>query len=133
MKLSVYHFTDLPRSYVVLQFEEGEEGRVLDALKSRSKEGARGLIDFITNVLGSEVRGVSIAFGTLNYRGHDLDMAYLRIELEDDREYVLEVYRDSAMINSNTGALEALEDIKKLMHALCPNLKEPRRPTLVGF
>jgi len=133
LKLSVYHFTDILRSYAVLQFEEGEEGKVLDALKSRGKEGTRGLIDFISNVLGSEVRGVSIAFGTLNYRGHDLDMVYLRVELEDDREYVLEVYRDSAMINSNTGALEALEDIKKLMRALCPDLREPRRPTLVGF
>ncbi len=133
MKLSVYHFTDIPRSYAILQFEEGEEGRVLHALKSRSEEGMRKLIDFISNVLGSEVRGVSIAFGTLNYRGHDLDMVYLRIELEDDREYVLEVYRDSAMINSNTDALEALEDIKKLMRALCPNLREPRKPTLVGF
>ena len=91
------------------------------------------MTELISRVLGSRVRCVSVAFGTLNYRGHELDMAYLRAELEDDREYVFEVYRDSAMINSNTDALRALEDEKRFMRALCPDLREPRRPTLVGF
>lgn len=133
MRLSVHYFTDLPRSYAVLQFEEGEEGGVLEALKSLVAGGMGELTELVSRVLGSRVRCVSVAFGTLNYRGHELDMAYLRVELEDDREYVFEVYRDSAMINSNTDALRALEDIKRFMRALYPDLREPRRPTLVGF
>lgn len=130
MRLSIYHFPDLPRSYAVLQFEGDEVGKVVEALASLG--GASVLGDLIGKVFSCSVRSVSLASGELIYRGRPLKMVYLRFELEDDREYVLEVYEESAMINSNTDAMEALKDIKALMKAVYPDLRE-RGPTMLAF
>ncbi len=130
MRLSVYHFKDIPRSYAVLQFEEGEVGKVLNEIK---RIGDPSVIKSIASeALSCELRGVSLAVGKLLYRGKPLEMVYVRLELEDDREYVFEIYEESAMIHSNTNAMEALNDIKKLMKAIYPGLRD-RYPTLLGI
>ncbi len=130
MRLSIYHFPNLPRSYAVLQFEGEEVGKVVKALAGLG--GASEAGELISKALSCRVRSVSLASGELIYRGMPLKMVYLRFELEDDREYVLEVYEESAMINSNTDAMEALRDIKALMKTVYPSLRE-RGPTMLAF
>ncbi len=129
VKISVYSFTDLSRSYSIVQFEGDEIGRVLEKIIDMDTSLLKQLIE---HAWGDSIRGLSIARGKLYYRDQELDMVYLRIELEENKQYIMEIYRESAMVISNTKTLEALSDIKKFMKTIEPGILD-RKTMFIGF
>lgn len=121
MKLSVFSFPDLTVSYGILQFDAGEDP------SSRVQElGEEGLKPLVESSLSVRVTALSIAKGLHVYGAAKLSLTYLRVELEDGREYSFEIYEDSARSYSNTGAEDHYEAIVSLMKALVPGLRLPR-------
>lgn len=129
MKLSLYSFEDLKRCYGIIQFEKQEEGLVLRRLGEMSVGALKKVLE---DSLLSRVKGVSIATGRLYYENQELEMVYLRVDLDDNREYTLEVYKESAMVVSNTSSTDTLRDLVKFVKALVPEVRLPKT-TLIGF
>ncbi len=127
MRLSIYSFNDLIGSYGIIQFEEGEIGSIYKRVLETSIDGLKNLIE---SVFKEEVRGISRASGKLVYRSREVDMVYVRIELDDNREYSLEIYRESTMVRSNTSLKETLRDIVMLFKTMEPSLKLRRSLTI---
>uniref|UniRef100_A0A7J3X8L2 DUF1795 domain-containing protein n=1 Tax=Thermofilum pendens TaxID=2269 RepID=A0A7J3X8L2_THEPE len=126
MRLSIFSFPDLVVSYGILQFEVGEDpsARIL----AMSEEELKGVVE---SALSSKAVAVSVASGVHVYRGTQLKLTYLRVELEDGREFSLELYGESARTYSNTNAEEHYQAIVSLMKAIVPELRLPRS-RLVG-
>lgn len=126
MRLSIFSFPDLVVSYGILQFEVGEDpsARIL----AMSEEELKGVVE---SALSSKAVAVSVASGVHVYRGTQLKLTYLRVELEDGRELSVELYGESARTYSNTNAEEHYEAVVSLMRALVPELRLPRS-RLVG-
>ncbi|MEM4761343.1 MAG: hypothetical protein QW230_00010 [Thermofilum sp.] len=121
VKLSVFSFPDLTVSYGILQFDAGEDPS--SKVHELSEEGLKPLIE---SSLKAKVTALSVAKGLHVYGAVKLSLTYLRVELEDGREYAFEIYGDSARSYSNTGAEDHYEVIVTLMRALVPGLKLPR-------
>jgi len=121
VKLSIFSFPDLVVSYGILQFEGGEDPsrRIL----AMSEEELREAVE---SALGSRAVAVSVASGVHVYRETQLKLTYLRVELEDGREFSVELYGESARTYSNTDAEEHYKAIVSLMKALIPDLRLPR-------
>ena len=121
MRLSIFSFPDLVVSYGILQFEVGEDpsARIL----AMSEEELKGVVE---SALSSKAVAVSVASGVHVYRGTQLKLTYLRVELEDGRELSVELYGESARTYSNTNAEEHYEAVVSLMRALVPELRLPR-------
>lgn len=126
MRLSIFSFPDLVVSYGILQFEVGEDpsARILAMSEEELKE-------VVESALSSKAVAVSVASGVHVYRGTQLKLTYLRVELEDGRELSVELYGESARTYSNTNAEEHYQAIVSLMRALVPELRLPRS-RLVG-
>ena len=129
MKLSLYSFEDLERCYGILQFEKQEEGLLLEKLSNLDVSALKSILE---KCLLAKVKGISIAKGKLYYEEQELDMVYLRVDLDDNREYSMEVYRESAMVISNSSSNDTLSDLTSLVKALVPGIRFPRT-TLLGF
>lgn len=121
MKLSVFSFPDLTVSYGILQFDEGE-----DPSSKVHELGEEGLKPLIEASLNAKVTALSVARGLHAYGAAKLSLTYLRVELEDGREYAFEIYGDSARSYSNTDAEDHYGAIVTLMKALIPELRLPR-------
>ncbi|OYT51579.1 MAG: hypothetical protein B6U73_01785 [Desulfurococcales archaeon ex4484_204] len=123
MRLSIYSFNDLSRSYGIIQFEGSESGGLLNALRSL---GLRGVRKVVSEVLGCNVKSLSLAFGDMFYEDRRYVMAYLKVELNDGETYLIEVYEDSASVISTEDALATRNVLINLISRLVPGVKLPK-------
>ncbi len=128
MKVSVYHFTDLRRSFAIVQFEGEEIGKFLRVL---SNIGVEELDKILREKLGLDIVALSLARGKHVYRGTELEMIYLRIETEESR-YRIEVYEESMEVVGDEDALNTLGFVNNLVQLFVPNIVIRRR-SLIGF
>lgn len=129
MKLSVYGFNDLVGSFGILQFDEDEVGRLYDVLL---KVGINGIRNIGCKVFRDNIRSISFAEGRLIYRGREIEMIYLRLEVEDNRMYIFEVYRESIFIYANTDAKQLYVDVIAFIREFLKDIKLPRS-LIIGF
>ena len=129
MKLSVYGFNDLVGSFGILQFDENEIGKFHDVLLKTDIDGIR---DIASKVFREHIRSISFAQGKLNYRDRVIDMVYLRLEVEDNRMYILEVYHESVFVYANTDAKQLYVDIIAFVKEFLKDIKLPRS-LFIGF
>ncbi|ABN70624.1 hypothetical protein Smar_1538 [Staphylothermus marinus F1] len=127
MRLSIYGLDGFTLG--IIQFIGEEKGAIIDRLKS---VGVGDLKMLISKTLGSEVKGLGLAFGKLQYNDQILDMAYLHISSADGDEYILEIYRESGMLITNISVPETYEKVVKLLKEICPRIKTPRS-RLIGI
>jgi len=120
MKVSIYYFNDLERSYGIIQFEGNEVGTLrkkLDALKLDE------FLDIMKKSLGLEPVSVSLAKGKYTRRGTVIDMVYLRIELEETI-YTFEIYDESMEVISSDDMLNTLNFVKEFVKVFVPHIIE---------
>ena len=128
MKVSVYHFTDLRRSFAIVQFEGEEVGKLLEVLNGIDVEE---LDKNLRERLGLDVVALSLARGEHIYRGTKLEMIYLRIETEKTR-YRIEVYDESMDVVGDEDALNTLDFVNSLVQLFVPNVVIRKR-NLIGI
>jgi len=129
LKLSVYGFNDLVGSFGILQFDEDEIGRFYDILLKTGIDSVRGIC---SKVFGEDLRSISFARGKLIYRDRIIEMIYLRFEVEDNRMYIFEVYRESAFVYANTDAKQLYADVVAFIKEFLKDVKLPRT-LFIGF
>lgn len=127
MRLSVYGLDSFTLG--IIQFLNEEKGVVIDKLKNI---GIDKLRDLVSEALGSELKGLGLAFGKLQYEDQLLDMAYLHISTKNSDEFFFELYRESGTVITNTSVPIAYEKIMKLLKKICPEIKVSK-PRLIGF
>ncbi len=64
---------------------------------------------------GVKVKSISLSTGEMMYDNEVYDMAYARVEYDDGSELVLEVYRDSMTVISNTSIADTYTIIQELL------------------
>ncbi|QOJ79157.1 hypothetical protein IG193_01465 [Infirmifilum lucidum] len=127
MKLSIFSVGDVVYSYGVIEFEGGEDflGEILKREPSQLKEE-------LEKKLNTAFTSFGFARGGLDYKGNEMPLVYLRVELEDGSDFSLEIYPGSARSFSNTDAEEHYNTVVKLLTAIQPGLKLPRA-RLIGL
>ena len=129
MKLSVYGYNDLVGSFGVLQFENGEIGKFYEVLLEKGIEKIRSAS---VKIFGEDVRSISFGHGKLIYRDRTIDMVYLRFEVEDNRMYIFEVYRESVFVYSNTDAKQLYVDVIAFVKEFLKDIRLPKS-LFIGF
>jgi len=125
----VYGFNDLVGSFGVLQFEDDEIGRFYEILLETGIDGVRNIC---RKVFGEDIRSISFAQGKLVYRDRVIEMIYLRFEVEDNRMYIFEIYRESALVYANTNAKQLYVDTIAFIKEFLENTRSPRT-LIIGF
>ncbi len=108
IRVSVYVFESLKRSYAII---EHRDPRILEYYSSLGLKGAEELARKIFH----EIVSVKWGAGRMNYRGDEMGFAYLSVETEEEGEYKLEVYPESATLETNTNLFTTLQTARKLM------------------
>lgn len=113
MKLSVYGFNDLTRSYGVIELDE-EEYREL--LKNFNEHWDK-LKEILEEAFG-EFRSFKLAKGTMFYEKTRYPMTYISMELVNNDLYVFEIYPNSIGAMSNTGVRNLVKVISKFLEKM---------------
>ncbi|HDN76058.1 MAG TPA: hypothetical protein ENG05_02900 [Acidilobales archaeon] len=128
MRISIYSFNDLMRSYVILQFENGEVGVLNNVMRGYSVKDLRRVIE---EALSAKVKSLSLAYGTMLYEDSEMSLTYMRIELDNNDQYTLEIYDESAYVITNVDIKTTYEVLTKLISKLAPMVKVRRSSSLL--
>ncbi|OYT61846.1 MAG: hypothetical protein B6U69_02790 [Thermofilum sp. ex4484_15] len=113
MKLSVYEFKDLARTYVII---EHDNPKLLEFFSKLSLQSAKKIVSSLL----SEVTSVKLSKGKMLYGDEELDFVYLSIETMGEGDYKLEVYPRSATLEASSDPSKAYEVAKRLMEITFP-------------
>ncbi len=78
------------------------------------------------------MRSISFAQGKLLYENQFLEMVYLRLETDENNEYVFEIYDESAYASSNTDALTFYNKTINIVKHFLGEVELPKT-RLIGF
>lgn len=115
MKLSVYEFKDLYRTYVII---EHDNPKVLEFFSKLDLQSARRIA---LSLIG-KVTSVKLSKGKMMYGDEEMDFVYLSVETMGEGDYKLEVYPRSATLETNSGPEKAYKVARKLME-VAPSAK----------
>lgn len=129
MKLSIYRFTDLDRTFGIVEFEKQEFKRLEEVLLTSGEV----LLEKIKILFNNEVKCFKYANGKMYYDGCWHSLHYINVELNDYREYTFEIYPLSMLAISNTN----IDDLREMIIGFAKqfigeSLKIPRG-RLIGF
>jgi len=116
------------RSYVILQFENGEVGVLNNVMRGYSVKDLRRVIE---EALSAKVKSLSLAYGTMLYEDSEMSLTYIRIELDNNDQYTLEIYDESAYVITNVDIKTTYEVLTKLISKLAPMVKVRRSSSLL--
>ncbi len=116
------------RSYVILQFENGEVGVLNNVMRGYSVKDLRRVIE---EALSAKVKSLSLAYGTMLYEDSEMSLTYMRIELDNNDQYTLEIYDESAYVITNVDIKTTYEVLTKLISKLAPMVKVRRSSSLL--
>jgi len=129
LKLSIYRFTDLDRTFGIVEFEKQEFKRLEEVLLTSGEV----LLEKIKILFNNEVKCFKYANGKMYYDGCWHSLHYINVELNDYREYTFEIYPLSMLAISNTN----IDDLREMIIGFAKqfigeSLKIPRG-RLIGF
>ena len=116
------------RSYLILQFENGEVGVLNNVMRGYSVKDLRRVIE---EALSAKVKSLSLAYGTMLYEDSEMSLTYMRIELDNNDQYTLEIYDESAYVITNVDIKTTYEVLTKLISKLAPMVKVRRSSSLL--
>lgn len=122
MKFSVYEFTDLTRTYGIVEFDDEEYSELISKLNKDISD----LYLIFTKLLGP-IKSFKLAKGAMIYDKNPYTLIYISIELEDNDLFTFEIYPNSMSVESNTRALKVMNVVKTLAREFIGRkLKESR-------
>ncbi len=129
LKLSIYRFTDLDRTFGIVEFDNTEYERLEKELLTQSES----LLEKMKTLFNGEIKCFKHASGRMFYDGGWHTLHYINIELNDYREYTFEVYPLSMLVIANTN----IDDVREMIIGFAKlfvgeKLKIPRG-RLIGF
>jgi len=128
VKLSIYEFRDLTRSYGIVELTDREYEELLKSLDGDVSK----LIDKFKAFLGN-IKCLKESKGVMMYEEKLYDMIYIMAETEDGDQYVFEIYPNSMAIASNTAAQQLFKIVYMFVEVFIGNVVEKPKSMLVGL
>lgn len=107
LKLSIYRFTDLDRTFGIVEFDESE----FNILERKLSIGSESLLEKLKQLFNYEIKCFKYATGRMFCNGCWYTFYYIGVELNDYREYIFEVYPLSMLVIANTDVNDTREII----------------------
>jgi len=128
LKLSVYGFKNMQRSYGVAVFNDEE----FQILMSKLSKECYELVDIFKRIF-REVKGLKCARGSMIYEGASYPLLYISIELDDGTRYIFEIFLKSICAEANTNALDLVKVLNKLAEICIGDKLRKPRGRLIGI
>jgi len=128
MKLSIYEFKDLTRSYGIIEFENDEYKKLIShVIKFKEK-----LKEILENKLGV-FKCFKYAGGLMIYDEKQYPMTYISFETRENSIFTFEIYPNSMSAESNTNAKELLDVIYLVTEILIGETLRKPKGMMLGF
>jgi len=128
LKLSVYGFKNIQRSYGVAVFNDEEFQILMSKLNKRCSE----LMDIFRKIF-SKIKGLKCAQGSMIYEGMTYPLLYISIELDDGTQYIFEIFLKSISAEANTDALNLTRILNKLAEICIGDKLRKPKGRLIGI
>lgn len=128
LKVSVYEFRDLIRSYGIVELTDKEYKALIEILGRNSKN----IVNEFRKIFG-DIKCFKIGRGLMIYEEKPYDMVYIMIELTNGDQYVFEVYPNSMTIASNTKAQQLFRTIYIFAETFIGDVLEKPKSMLIGL